>query len=85
MKVGGRRKMQEGEDGAGRGGEGRCRTCFLVMSAGLGGENIPCQVRGEERPLSPCGGTWQEQNQRQQEGRTHRWWVKALLSQKRVL
>lgn len=47
--------MQEGEDGAGRGGEGRYRACFLVMSAGLGGENIlPSQVRGEERPLSPC-------------------------------
>jgi hypothetical protein len=33
MKVGGRRKMQKGEDGAVM-GEVRWGACFLVMSAG---------------------------------------------------
>lgn len=51
-------------------GEARWGACFLVMSAGRSWENIPSQVRGGERPLSPSVGAWQEQNQRQQEGQT---------------
>lgn len=69
MEVGGRRKMQEGEDGTGRGGEGRCRACFLVMSADLGGENIPSQVRGDERPLSPCVGLGKNRTKDNRRGR----------------
>lgn len=65
-------------------GEGRGSACFLVMSTGLGCENIPSHVRGEERPLSPCVGLGKNRTKDNRRGR-HRWWVKALSSLKRVL